>query len=86
MVVPIFSVQLFTRFQLLHRFAQFLLFSNAGPVLDELDYPVSHEFAIVAGVVEDGMAEVLEVDSDLMGSACDWVALEQRTVCFGVVP
>lgn len=75
MVVPIFSIQFLARFQLLHRLAQFLLFSNTCPVLDELYYPVSYEFAIVAGVIEDRMAEVLEVDSDLMGSACDWIAL-----------
>ena len=85
-IVPVLGIQFLARFQLLHRLAQPLFLRIVVSALDELYHPVSDEFAVVADVVEDRMAQVLEVDSDLMRPAGDWVALKQRTVGFRVVP
>lgn len=74
-IIPILSLQFLARFQLLYWLTQLLFFCFAISALDELDDTISDESTFIAHVVENRMAEVLEMDSDLMRSACDWVAL-----------
>lgn len=74
-IVPVLSIQFLARFQLLYRLTQLLFFCFVISSLDELDDTVSDESAFIADVVENRMTQVLEMDSDLMRSACHWIAL-----------
>jgi hypothetical protein len=84
--VPILHSHLFVHLHLLLWLALYFFLLMGLLFLDFIDYLVAHEPASVDYVVEDGVTEELEVDSDLVSSACDRVALKQRRICLAIVP
>ncbi len=56
------------------------------PAFNEFDDAVADESTTIGNVVEDGMTEILKMNTDLMGSASYRVTLQQRTICLFIEP
>lgn len=86
LIIPRLSINLLIQLYFLFTLPLNLIFILLFSVLYEFNYSVANKTASVNYVVENGEAKVLQMDSDLMGSSSDGVALYQRRVSCLVVP